>query len=262
MKNMALVVTTLKTLRPERYPQVPDRFAQKVIDAAGEEQGEPVDLSSVLDRLPRFSIEVAHARAFLAKQAYLDAIGRHPDATLVQLGAGFDTFAGEVAPRPTWEVDLPETQAFKRAVVRRVEGYDDSHVSYVPMDLGAGDLRTALIEHGWPTDRPVFVTIVGVVPYLGADQALALFRQIAGLGTAEVFFDYLVRDNAQMDETAAMIRQQTGEDLRLYIADIRDYLGGFTVHSERTIADVLHESGAEPVEVAVPMSFVHAGTVR
>jgi len=84
---------------------------------------------------------------------------------LVLLGAGYDTRASRLpAGRSSvvFEVDHPDTQARKRAALRRACG----HVRYVPLDFERDALPSALIGAGFDRSQRTCVLWEGVFSYL------------------------------------------------------------------------------------------------
>lgn len=257
MNNTAFLLASLRTMAPEHVRAAPSRWAEAVLRSAEAEHGAPIDMSELLPKLPPYSVDAAHARGALVREALRRAVARHPELRLVVLGAGLDTLGAEVAPRPTWELDLPDTQAFKRAVARRIDDYDDAHITYVPHDLAAGGLRQVLAANGWGPEQPTFVALVGVVPYLTDDQARALFQEIGELGTVELFFDHLSHANEQMRKTSDSIKHRTGEELRSYMSDAEEYVPGFVLTTQWSFEEVLREASGQALEVSLPMVFSH-----
>jgi len=102
------------------------------------------------------------------------------------LGAGLDTFAQrrpEIASRmQIFEIDQPETQAWKRQ--RLIElgiGIPDC-LRLVPVDFEAGDdWWDRLRASGFDASRPTVVACTGVTMYLTRDAVAATLRRIATL---------------------------------------------------------------------------------
>jgi Leucine carboxyl methyltransferase len=94
----------------------------------------------------------------------------------VLLCAGLDTFAWR-HPRAgdfvVWEIDHPDTQAWKRAALRRAGLAEPANVRFLPADLSAGtieDLGTpALATWNW----------LGVTMYLQPETTAAALRAVA-----------------------------------------------------------------------------------
>jgi methyltransferase (TIGR00027 family) len=104
----------------------------------------------------------------------------------VILGAGLDTFAQRRpemgAKLRIFEIDQPETQAWKRA--RLVElGYSiPDWLRLVPVDFEEGESwRAKLKDAGFADSKPAVVVSTGVSMYLTKDANAASLREIAGL---------------------------------------------------------------------------------
>jgi methyltransferase (TIGR00027 family) len=115
----------------------------------------------------------------------------------VMLGAGMDTFAfrrqdlGDQLQ--VFEVDHPETQAFKR---RRLveEGLEPPpSLHFIPADLEQESLTTALQRSSYDPQALTFFGWMGVTYYLAPDSVFATLRDIAHLAPSgsSVVFDYL-----------------------------------------------------------------------
>jgi methyltransferase (TIGR00027 family) len=110
---------------------------------------------------------------------------------LVILGAGFDARAYRLPGLEAvsvFEVDHPSTQAMKREVV----GAPPSHVTYVPVDFGEGQLDTALAGAGFRRGLRTLFLWEGVTNYLDETSVDATLRFIAQAGEA-VLFTYIDR---------------------------------------------------------------------
>jgi methyltransferase (TIGR00027 family) len=124
------------------------------------------------------------ARTRFAEDALAGAV-RNGTRQLVVLGAGLDTFAYR-NPWPelhVFEVDHPDTQAFKRQRLAEAGIAVPEGVTYVPVDFEREKLTL-------PVGPQAFFLWLGVVPYLtrtGFDETLGL---IAATPRSEVVFDY------------------------------------------------------------------------
>lgn len=111
--------------------------------------------------------------------AVVDAIADGIDQ-LVLVGAGYDGRAFRYhAPETRWfEVDHPTTQADKRTRLDAI-GADTSHVAFVPCDLGADDLGSALAAAGHDPERSTLFVAEAVFPYL---PETAVERAVGAMG--------------------------------------------------------------------------------
>lgn len=105
---------------------------------------------------------------------------------LVVLGAGLDSRPyrlHDLESVRVYEVDHPSTQALKlQAMGRR-----PPHVTYVPMDLRADDLASALVGAGFVAGRRTLFLWEGVTNYLDEASVDATVRLVSRAGSALLF---------------------------------------------------------------------------
>ncbi len=101
-------------------------------------------------------------------------IAEHPDAVVVDLGAGLATPMQRVMPPPTvdwYNVDLPNVIALRDEVV--------------PADARAHSIAASLADNAWtdliPADRPTFLIADGLVAFVSESLLVNLFRHIPEL---------------------------------------------------------------------------------
>jgi methyltransferase (TIGR00027 family) len=134
------------------------------------------------------------ARTAVAETALAAGVETRGVRQLVVLGAGLDTlayrnpFAGRLR---VFEVDHPETQAWKQRRLAESGIAAPASLTYAPVDFERDDLLGALIASGFDLGQRTFFTWLGVVPYLTKDAVTATLRLIGALdGGGEVVFDY------------------------------------------------------------------------
>ncbi len=190
---------------------------------------------------------LAALRAFLAirsrvAEETLQTLVTDGLTQFVVLGAGLDTFACR-NPYPwlrVWEVDHPQTQAWKRSCLERAGIVTPASLTFVPVDFTCQTLCRALTDAGLDPTVPTFFSWLGVTVYL-PDEAirstLATVAAFAGPGGG-VVFDYGVppaslswRQRAVFDRMAKRL-EAAGEPWRTFFtpADITAMLesAGFT----------------------------------
>ncbi|WP_405780131.1 class I SAM-dependent methyltransferase [Streptomyces sp. NBC_00859] len=125
------------------------------------------------------------ARARFIEDLVTEQAG-HGITQYVVLGAGLDTFAQRrpdvAAGLRVFEIDQPDTQAWKRR--RLIElGYGiPDRLRLVPVDFEAGgDWWEQLSDAGFDPARPAVVVCTGVTMYLTKDATAATLRRLAGL---------------------------------------------------------------------------------
>jgi len=137
-------------------------------------------------------------RAFAAARARFveDRLARAVEDGLAQfvvLGAGLDTFAyrNPFGGLRVFEVDHPDTQAWKRSRLEEVGVAPPPSATYVAVDFGSSDWFGPLCAAGFRDDRPAAFSWLGVVTYLTLDAVRATLRRIGSLPRGSfVIFDY------------------------------------------------------------------------
>jgi methyltransferase (TIGR00027 family) len=144
-------------------------------------------------------------RARYAEDRLADAIARGIKQYVI-LGAGLDTFAYRstlAAGLAVYEVDEPDTSAWKREVLDAAGVAVTAGVRFVPADLVHVPLMEHLVEAGLDLERPAFVSWLGVTMYLersAIERTLnAVGRMVAG---SELVCDHVLPP-AQRDEAGA-----------------------------------------------------------
>lgn len=112
-----------------------------------------------------------------------DFTSKHPDAIVVDLGAGLDTGMLRVKPPATvdwYSVDLPNVIALRDELLPAVE-----HAHSVPASV-TGDTWTDNI----PSDRPTMLLADGLFAFLSEEAIIGLFRHITDhFGSGELAFN-------------------------------------------------------------------------
>ena len=134
-------------------------------------------------------------RSRYAEDALHDAVQRGV-AQYVVLGAGLDTFAYRsplASAVRVFEVDHPDTQAWKRARLRTAGIDPPAALRFVATDFEREPLIDALARGGLDTHAPTYVAWLGVTIYLTRD---AIHRTLAALATlapgSGVVFEYTI----------------------------------------------------------------------
>jgi methyltransferase (TIGR00027 family) len=127
---------------------------------------------------------------------YDEALARHlPEMEqFVVLGAGFDTRCYQLpegANVRCFEVDAPNTQAYKREMLQRA-GVDGSGVAYVPVDFAHEDWLEKLEQAGFRRDRPSLFIWESVSMYLPREAVERTLRSVAQTAAgSRIAFDYV-----------------------------------------------------------------------
>lgn len=122
-------------------------------------------------------------RAKMLDDRVRDFIGRHPNAVVVDLGAGLDGGFHRVGPPPTvdwYSVDLPGISAVRDEVLPA-----DPHAHSVPVSLADESWPEAI-----PTDRPTMLVADGLFAFLSEAAIVGIFRRITEhFGSGELAFN-------------------------------------------------------------------------
>jgi methyltransferase (TIGR00027 family) len=238
------------------------RAAHQVLDTP-RVLDDPMALAIVgADRNPRIRAEMLRRergvtapfiRAFMAARSRLAedeleaAIGRGIRQYVV-LGAGLDTFAyrqpASAAGLSIFEIDHPDTQAWKLEKLREAQVAVPANVIHVPADLSRRTLRETLAEAGVGLGQPAFFAWLGVSMYLERDAVMATLADIraAAIGGGGVVFDYIadpvglpVTRRAVFDRYAEGVRRLGEPWISFFVSDalVTDLRGlGFTSVSD------------------------------
>ena len=121
--------------------------------------------------VPASAIRQTALRAKLLDDRARQFIAEHPDAVIVDLGAGLATPMQRVMPPPTvdwYNVDLPNVIALRDEVV--------------PADPHSHSIAASLADDAWseliPADRPTFLIADGLLAFVPESLLVNLFRHI------------------------------------------------------------------------------------
>jgi methyltransferase (TIGR00027 family) len=113
----------------------------------------------------------------------------------VVLGAGLDTFAYR-NPFPglrVFEVDHPNTQAWKREQLQATGIAIPESLTFVAVNFEAQSLAQSLVHSGFDADAPAFFSWLGVTPYLTLEACITTLRLIAQMPVGSgVVFDFAI----------------------------------------------------------------------
>ncbi|NML18781.1 class I SAM-dependent methyltransferase [Azohydromonas caseinilytica] len=172
----------------------PDPLALPLLGAEAQRalRDDPYQLNDPFARSMRAGIV---ARSRYAEDALARAVVQGV-AQYVVLGAGLDTFAARNphgAALRVFEVDHPDTQRRKRALLADLGRPLPGAPRFVALDLRAGQLLESLCAAGFDPRRPAFISCLGVTPYLADTAVLALLDELAALPAGSgIAFDYRV----------------------------------------------------------------------
>lgn len=131
----------------------------------------------------------------------------------VILGAGLDTFCQrrkELLSRlRVFEIDHPDTQAWKRARLAELGYGADAQPTFVPVDFEAGESWwSKLKQAGFDGSSPAIVASTGVSMYLTAEAIVETLREVSTLAPGSTFvMTYILRHELLNDwERALRVR--------------------------------------------------------
>lgn len=189
---IAVAVARAAHQTADRPPLFPDPFAVRIIGPrarAALEAGRASRgaFASVLRA-------VLAVRARVAEDTMAEAVANGVRQYVV-LGAGLDTFAlRNTNPALTiFEVDHPNTQAWKRKRIADEGLVVPPTLRFVPVDFTKDDLATELRRAGLRADLPTFFSWLGVVMYLEPDAIRTTLRTVAEYvgATGGIAFDFI-----------------------------------------------------------------------
>lgn len=190
----------LETVERGREPLFHDPFAvtflprryRAAITMAARLPGAHAALSRYADRRAPGARTSAIARTRFIDEAVRRAVVSGVEQCVL-LGAGFDCRfhrLQELAPATVFEVDRPETQARKRALLERTRGPVRHDVHYVPVNFLHDDMWACLSRAGFDEKRSTFYVWEGVTNYLTEDAVANVLRRV-GAAKSTVVFTYV-----------------------------------------------------------------------
>ncbi|QIS22459.1 class I SAM-dependent methyltransferase [Nocardia terpenica] len=174
-------------------------------------------------------------------------------AQAIVLGAGLDTLAYR-NPHPglrVFEIDHPDTQAWKRERLAAAGIDIPASVTYAPTDFEHGNLDTALAATSFDRSRPAFVIWLGVSIYLTRAAIAETLHRIGRLAVnTRVVLDYSEPVSDLNPEIQAVVEQRK----RQLAAIGESWISYFT---PAEMADLMHDNGFR-IEEDVPGSMLAA----
>ncbi|MEV5839560.1 class I SAM-dependent methyltransferase [Nocardia sp. NPDC052112] len=178
-------------------PFLGDTMADEVLGKTGYDLGKFPGLSPKMSKV--FDIAVRTKRLDEVVRRF---VADHPDAVVLDLGAGLDTRIMRVDPPPTvgwYDIDFPEVVVVRQQVL--------------PEQVSAHSLGADLTDPNWlhdvPTGRPTVIVGDGLVGFLPQEAFVALLNRLTGnFPSGELAFNhyttYAVRAVKRMRSTAVI----------------------------------------------------------
>lgn len=145
------------------HPYLADPLAGEILERTG--------YDSSRFRLPASSVSDIALRAKRLDEVVRRFVDQHPDAVVLDLGAGLDSRAVRVDPPPTvawYDIDFPAVAAARRELL--------------PARAGVHSVGADLIDPRWlrqvPRDRPAVIVADGLVAFLRQDDLIALLHRL------------------------------------------------------------------------------------
>jgi methyltransferase (TIGR00027 family) len=152
------------------HPFLGDTMADEIVGKTGYDLDKLPPLSTkLLD--PRTKVFDIAVRAKRLDEVVRRFITHHPDAVVLDLGAGLDGRMFRINPPPTvdwYDVDFPEVLAIRQQVLPE---RDHAH------EIGA-DLTDAHWLDEVPTDRPAVIVADGLLVFLAQDAFVSLLNRL------------------------------------------------------------------------------------
>jgi len=178
---------------------------------------------------------------------------KHGVGQYVILGAGLDTYAYRCEHHQAriFEVDLPDTQQWKRDCLADAGIWPPDCLTYVPLDFEHFTLAQTLAQAGFRNEDPAFFSWLGVAVYLEEEALMNTLRFIASCAPGSaVVFDYLIPPSMMTQveriglETLSSAIAERGEHFKTFLdpASLAEKLLSLGFNSATNlIPDQLHE---------------------
>jgi len=236
----------------EEYQQIMGYMIGGIDFFAPEKKAELTDPKDILKWVVQTQLAPTPlARARYCEDMVMNAI-KIGAGQYVMLGAGMDTFAyrhPELISKITiFEVDHPDTQAFKRHKVEQA-GWDvPGNLRYVPVDFTTDNLAEMLLNSGFDAKKITFFSWLGVTFYLTKDTFSGMIGTINDISPdgSGLLFDYpdeqfLTSDVKRVQNQIAMAKA-AGEPMKpgYSYEELERLLAerGFLIYEHLTASDI------------------------
>jgi methyltransferase (TIGR00027 family) len=174
-----------------------DPLALQILGSTDEAalRANPTQYNDPLSKALRASLVV---RSRLAEDQFEKAMANGLRQYVI-LGAGLDTYAYRAKNRTEqlasriFEVDLAETQQWKRACLHDAGIQIPENLTFVPINFEKDTLAHTLAAVGFKSDQPAFFSWLGVTMYLEENAIMDTLRFITSCAKGSaIVFDYMV----------------------------------------------------------------------
>lgn len=165
----------------------------------------------------KFSQAGCCVRASLIDKAAKTFINRHPDAVVVQLGAGIDARyerLGCPAVTHWYDLDLPQSIELRRKFLKETD-----RNTYI---------ESSMFDYGWiesvkAHQKPVLIIIEGVLMYFAPDEVKSFFEELCRqFDNATVIFDMLAFSLVGHAKDHDSLRKVDDVEFRWSLLDTKD----------------------------------------
>lgn len=207
---------------------------------------------------------------------YLKTCLKNGIEQLVILGAGYDTRAYRIEELKNtieiYEVDHPSTQKFKKDIMEKLFGNDDS-VKYVPIDFETQKIDEELPKYGYRPDLKTLFIMEGLsmyIPKSAVENTLSFIKTCSKKGSSIIidFYPETLTNGTSTERIAINIREyliKQGEPLKFGIEekDVEQFLksSGFnniTLVNSNEYKNLYFEGENRDRIVCNLLYFVHA----
>ncbi len=195
-----------ESMLPEDVRIFFDPYAVRFIDPAklAWAKEHPAEVRAMVETLDRQT--PGWNNSIRARVRYFDDVaGDAPGKGFTQMvifGAGYDTRAYRIDTIRehvrVFEIDRPDTQKRKTAVLEAIFGHLPEHVSFIPYEIDEGKTWADLESAGYSPEKKTIFILEGLVMYLPMPAVAGLLSEIAGHAAAgsAVLFDFLPQSTA------------------------------------------------------------------
>ncbi len=180
----------------DRPPVFPDPLALRIIGDEARAKLEADTSAYNRGRLVRYLRAFLAVRSRIAEDALAASVAMGVRQYVV-LGAGLDTFAlrNRNAELRVFEVDHPDSQAWKRRRLAETGLAEPATMRFVPVDFARQTLGAELARAGFEAATGAFFSWLGVTPYLERDAISATLGFVASScgPRGGITFDYAAR---------------------------------------------------------------------
>jgi len=196
------------------HPRVLDDPLALTILGATEEQALRADLDKYRTPMALGLRSSVVVRSRLAEDEWARAVERGVRQYVI-LGAGLDTgaYRHRDAPGRVFEVDLPATQAWKRARLGETGIEIPPSLSFVPVDFESVSLAEGLALAGFDARQPAYFSWLGVTMYLDEEAVVETLRFIAGCARGSAVLLEYVMPLAGLPPMMRIAMEQVGAQL-------------------------------------------------